>query len=104
MNNKGIGSMVAVYSVLGVVLAFFLIVQIHFDVSTSLFSFHFDPFIRIRATVNYGLIVALWIIIQVLFIYAYVKVALSLKKGYLLLKKYVFSASMKIENFILSHS
>lgn len=104
MNRRGATPLFILTSVLLVALLFFIIIQIHFSGKFAGTEFVFDPFIRIRSTVNYGLLVTSWIVIQGLLVFGYIKVGLSLKKLYALIKKYLFNISMKVESFILSHN
>lgn len=93
MNKKALSPFMLIAFVLMIILGFYFLLFLPI------------PSLKpIKASVEYFIVIALWIIIQIGFVYFYFKLAgwsISLFKFY---KEYVFGLSLKIKNFIKIHT
>jgi hypothetical protein len=90
MNSKGFSPMLAIGSLLGVIVAFYLILFIPIPSFTAL-----------RTTINYFLIVGVWILLQAMFIYAYFKLGFYSTKLFNFYKNGVLNIVEKINKLLL---
>lgn len=61
-------------------------------------------FTKLRMIINYFLIIILFLIIQVGFIYGYIKLGTFASRGIIKLKNKVMNWSLNLKNYIIIHS
>lgn len=93
MNKKGIAPLIVVFYGIIILLIVYLLLFIPIP-----------AFTRIKAIVNYFLIILLWIILQVGFVYLYITLGRFFVKAFRVVKLKVIRGSFSVRKFILTHS
>ena len=92
-NKKGLAFMPVIAFILLGMLAIYVVLYIPVP-----------AFTKIRVTINYFLVSALWIIVQITFVYGYFQLAKYIIIGYSQYKKYLLKINMFTERLILRHT
>lgn len=92
MSRKG----VAPIAVIGIALAVILVVYLILFIPIPAFT-------KLRQSINYYLVVALWIVIQASVVYGVYKVIMYINQGIKIYKNNLLKIDTKIKDFILTH-
>jgi hypothetical protein len=93
MNKKAFGTLYIILIIVFMLIATYLFLLLPFP-----------AFTKIRAIINYFLILILWIVLQVGLIFAYYKVIRLAVKGFGIIKYKILRTSFNIKKYIVTHS
>lgn len=92
-NKKAIGTISIIISIIFAIIGFYLVLFIPIP-----------AFTRLRTTINYFLILILFIVIQIGLIYAYYKLGKYAVRGFKIVQTKLTNWSINIRNYIIIHS
>jgi hypothetical protein len=84
-----------------------MIVLVGFGILALFYVILFIPipaFTQLRKTINYFLIIVLWFLVQGLFLGIYFEIGKYATKGFYFYREYLLKLSIKINNFIETHT
>lgn len=92
-NKKGVAPVMIVLIGFGILALFYVVLLIPIPAFTQL-----------RKTINYFIMIVLWFLVQALFLGIYFEVAVYMRKGFYFYKENLLKLSIKINNFIETHT
>lgn len=93
MSKKAVAPVMIVLIGFGILALFYVVLLIPIPAFTQL-----------RKTINYFIMIILWFLVQALFLGIYFEVAVYMRKGFYFYKENLLKLSIKINNFIETHT